>query len=303
MSSTKPTWPPLPDKIKIGIFRFPFDMKEMSTSVDWVIRACHYLGNHERVVAVATESIADTPVDMSRNRALKRAQELGLNFAVFIDADMWPDYGYVSNGCVETEEHAQFLPHALEFALAHDGPCVIGAPYCCAPPEERVLVKKWAVTETDDPSMRAQIKSLGRDEVIDKRGFEEVAALATGMLFIDLRALAVLPQPYFSYQFKDAAQTEKASTEDVVFTRDLHCLGVPQYCLWSAWAGHWKNKMVSKPACIPIGLVPKAMRDVVRRDFNTQLQKQYGDRIARAEYLEKRVVELEGTLKLMAGKD
>lgn len=276
-------WEALPERIKVGIFRFPFDMKEMSSTVDWIIRACHYLNGHERVEVVASEAIADTPVDMSRNRALKRAKELGLHFALFIDADMWPDYEWLHNNCTETESIKQFLPHALEFALAHDGPCVIGAPYCCSPPEERVLVMKWAVKETDNPSMVAQIASYTRDEVIPKTGFESVAALATGLLLVDMRALDVLPEPYFSYQFKDDARTEKASTEDVVFTRDLHCLGVPQYCFWSSWAGHWKSKMVPKPATIPIHMVPQAMRKVVWDEFNLRLNQQYGAKIAKAE--------------------
>ena len=30
-------WEPLPEKIRVGIFRFPFDMKEMSTTVDWLV--------------------------------------------------------------------------------------------------------------------------------------------------------------------------------------------------------------------------------------------------------------------------
>lgn len=258
-------------------------MKEMSTTVDWMLRASHYLNNHDRVEIVASEAIADTPVDMSRNRALKRAKELGLHFAVFIDSDMWPDYGYLHNNCVETEEHAQFLPHALDFALQHDGPCVIGAPYCSSPPDERVLVMKWGVTETDNPSMAAQIKSYSRDETISKRGFEEVAALATGLILIDMRAVEVLPHPYFSYQFKGDDVTEKASTEDIVFTRDLHCLGVPQYCFWSSWAGHWKPKMVPKPATIPLHMVPHSMRKVLWNEFNVQLNKQFGDKIAKVE--------------------
>ena len=52
-----------------------------------------------------------------------------------------------------------------------------------------------------------------------------------------MRAIELLPKPWFSYEFKDEEKTEKASTEDIVFTRDLHLLGVPQYCFWNAWAG------------------------------------------------------------------
>jgi len=278
-------WKPLPEKIRIGIFRFPFDMKEISTTVDWLVRSCHYLNNHPRIETVATEAIVDTPVDMSRNRALKRAQELNLQFAVFIDSDMWPDYEFLHNQGQESPEKGvqQFLPSALEFALQHDGPCVVGAPYCTSPPEERVLVMRWVTVETGAPAGNAQIKSVDRGEAVLLRGFEEVVALGTGLLLIDMRAIELLPKPWFSYEFKDDAKTEKASTEDIVFTRDLHLLGVPQYCFWNAWSGHWKTKMVTKPANIPLANISKAMREVMYDKFNRDLNAQYGDKIRQIE--------------------
>lgn len=278
-------WKPLPEKIRIGIFRFPFDMKEISTTVDWLVRSCHYLNNHPRIETVATEAIVDTPVDMSRNRALKRAQELNLQFALFIDSDMWPDYEFLHNKGEESPEKGvqQFLPAALEFALQHDGPCVVGAPYCTSPPEERVLVMRWVTVETGAPAGNAQIKSVDRGEAVLLRGFEEVAALGTGLLLIDMRAIQLLPKPWFSYEFKDDAKTEKASTEDIVFTRDLHLLGVPQYCFWNAWSGHWKTKMVTKPANIPLANISKAMREVMYDKFNRDLNAQYGDKIRQIE--------------------
>ena len=281
-------WEPLPEKIRVGIFRFPFDMKEMSTTVDWLARSCHYLNNHPRIETVATEAIVDTPVDMSRNRALKRAQELNLQFAVFIDSDMWPDYEFLHNQGQESPEKGvqQFLPAALEFALQHDGPCVVGAPYCTSPPEERVLVMRWVTVETGAPAGNAQIKSVDRGEASLMRGFEEVAALGTGLLLIDMRAIQLLPKPWFSYEFKDDAKTEKASTEDIVFTRDLHLLGVPQYCFWNAWSGHWKTKMVTKPANIPLANISEAMRKVLYDKFNRDLNAQYGDKIRQIESLQ-----------------
>ena len=222
---------------------------------------------------------------MSRNRALKRAQELNLQFAVFIDSDMWPDYEFLHNQGQESPEKGvqQFLPAALEFALQHDGPCVVGAPYCTSPPEERVLVMRWVTVETGAPAGNAQIKSVDRGEASLMRGFEEVAALGTGLLLIDMRAIQLLPKPWFSYEFKDDAKTEKASTEDIVFTRDLHLLGVPQYCFWNAWSGHWKTKMVTKPANIPLANISKAMREVMYDKFNRDLNAQYGDKIRQIE--------------------
>lgn len=269
-------WEPLPERLKVGIFRFPFDMKESSTTVDWLARSLHYLNNHDRIDLTVTEAIADTPVDMSRNRALKHAQEHGLHLAIFIDSDMWPDYEWVHNKGAVVEGQTQFLPAAFEFALAHNGPCVVAAPYCTAPPEERVLVMKWTTTETGGPPGTAVIKAVDRGEAALRRGFEEVAALGTGLMLIDMRALQLLPTPWFAYEWKDPEHTEKASTEDIVFTRDLHLLGVPQYVFWDAWAGHWKTKMVTRPAMIPLEKVSVAMRKVLWEKFNVEMNRQLG---------------------------
>src|SRR6185369_944 len=173
-----PQWEPLPEKVNVGIFRFPWAMQEMSTTVDWIVKTSYILNDHPRVSTVVTESIVGTPIDMCRNKALKRAKELGLHFAIFIDSDMWPDYEFMHNGGKAHEFVQPFMPGALDFALKHNGPCVIGAPYCSAPPEERVLVMKWTTLETGGPEGASHIKSYDREEVSILSGMKEVAALA-----------------------------------------------------------------------------------------------------------------------------
>lgn len=108
-------------------------------------------------------------------------------------------------------------------------------------------------------------------------GVQEVAALPTGLILFDVRAFKKLPPPWFTYQYKGdgpecpgcgqakpGLQTEKASTEDVVLTRDLSLLGIPQYCAWDSWAGHIKRKVVRKPRPITPDAAGRKLRDAIR---------------------------------------
>ena len=77
---------------------------------------------------------------------------------------------------------------------------------------------------------------------------------------IDLRCLDVLPPPWFAYEYDDPPfNTRLASTEDVVFSRNLDWLGVPQYCHWSAWAGHVKTYVTGKPSPAPVADIPASI--------------------------------------------
>lgn len=271
-------WKLLPDKVKVCIYRFPYGHQEHSTTVNWLMNSLFLLHTHPRVDSVFSEIIADTPVDMSRNRAIRHALDNQIDFAIFLDSDMYPDYEQACN--VRLKEAQPFLPGALDFALQHDGPCCVGAPYCCAPPSEDVLVMRWRQQETNDPDGALKLDKFTREEAIDRIGMEEVAALATGMLLIDMRCIEAIPAPWFSYQWADAERTKKSGTEDVVFTRDLSLAGIPQYCYWNAWAGHWKLKLVTRPVGLPITAVPERMAQAVRirteRAMNQGFNAKYG---------------------------
>ena len=268
-------------------------MQETSTTVDWLCEALYLLKDHPRIARVTTQWISDTPVDMCRNRALQQSKDNGDHFAVFLDSDMAPDYRIRNTGEDIGPDNRPFLPDALDFALAHDGPCVVGVPYCCAPPHERVMVKRWVNMENDDPDPQFQIRSYERSEVFDRIGFEEVAALGTGLVSIDLRCLEVLPHPYFHYEWTDEHATAKASTEDIVFSRNLSFNGIPQYCYWSAWAGHWKAKCVNKPTDLPIKAIPRALKETWNREFNREVRDKHGERLKQIEEMNKLGVTME----------
>lgn len=250
------------EKVKVCIYRFPGTLMEHSTTVNWLVNALYTLYNHPRVESVLTDSISDTPVSMSRNRAIKHALAEGYDYAVFIDDDMYPDYQQHFNPVPETAR--RFLPDALDFALGHQGPVCVGAPYCCQPPEEKCLIMKWTDFETGCHQGNVKLSHFGRDESYGRQGFEEVAALPTGLLLIDMRAIQFIAKPWFRYEYEDEEQTKKASTEDVTFTRDLCLAGVKQYVYWNAWAGHWKTKLVKQPVPVDYQHVPERFKRAIR---------------------------------------
>ena len=61
----------------------------------------------------------------------------------------------------------------------------------------------------------------------------------------------------------DEEETEKATTEDVYFTRNLSLAGVPNYVNWDSWAGHVKRKVVGKPTLLTADSVRESFREAV----------------------------------------
>jgi hypothetical protein len=65
--------------------------------------------------------------------------------------------------------------------------------------------------------------------------------------------LLALKEGYFYYEWTDCHADEKASTEDVTFTRDIALAGQaklgynPIHCAWDSWVGHLKPWNVGKP--------------------------------------------------------
>ena len=128
---------------------------------------------------------------------------------------------------------------------------MIAAPYCGPAPVEEVYAFKWAQTETGGGNPNFKVANYDRYDAAGYKGILPAAALATGLMLIDMRAVKRLPHPRFYYEWTNEKQTHKASTEDVTFSRDLYLRGVPLYVNWDAWAGHHKLKLVPRPERIP----------------------------------------------------
>lgn len=254
----KPKFEPLPEKVTVHVNVFTYNGSVGGDAFIYTHAVSNALRDHPRVAEVFVSYSHGYPTDRCRNEVLMESVRKNHDFVLMLDDDMAPDIGLRPD--MRDAEAVPFMPAALDFALEHEGPCVVAAPYCSSPPEQNVVVMKNRVVYPDQPpAMGTKLDKYTRDEAADQTGIKEVAALPTGVMLIDARVTKVLPTPWFYYEYTDPHNTRLASTEDVVFSRNLSWLGVPQYCAWSSWAGHQKRYLTGKPVLSPVVQVPQAI--------------------------------------------
>jgi hypothetical protein len=154
---------------------------------------------------------------------------------------------------------------------------MIAAPYCGPPPVESVYVFRNQTMQDQSPNPNFALEMYDRHTASTMRGIQECAALPTGLCLINMAAVRDLPHPRFDYEWKDrhgvmeskcptcchpvpGERVQKASTEDVFFSRNLTYKGWPIHVNWDAWAGHYKLKMVGPPQRIPVDSFPAMLR-------------------------------------------
>lgn len=245
---------------EVMLCRFPGGNSEHPSEVDWVLNTTLACYADKRVSQLHHWHLNDTPVTMSRNRAVKTAIEWGVDIILMVDSDMGPD---------AVDPSQSFWQRALNFIISryNQAPTIIAAPYCGPPPHENIYIFRWRNYQSDNPDPGYKLDQFTREEAAERSGIEAVAALPTGVIAIDTRIftgfrvggeVVKLRKPWFYYEFKDEEQTEKASTEDVTFTRDVGLLfggyGLETVFVdWDCWAVHYKTKMVGKPRLLNPG--------------------------------------------------
>jgi len=236
---------------------------------EWMTPLVAKLSRDSRVADTRVWNLSDTPITMTRNRAVLMARELGVDVLVMVDSDMRPDV------CAGQSDAKPFFDSSFDFLIEHyaRGPVVIGAPYCGPPPTESVYVFRWQNQQSDNANADFQLEMYDRYTAAKMGGIQECAALPTGLIMFDMRAFALTePQkegdrPWFYYEWSDRYAAHKASTEDVTMTRDLSLIGTqrlgynPVFCNWDSWAGHWKPKCVGKPVVISASGVSAKLRE------------------------------------------
>lgn len=245
---------------KIMLARFPGGNAEHPAEVNWIINTLLFCKDDPRIGGLEHWFLNDTPVTMSRNRCIREAIAKGVDILLMVDSDMGPD--------LINAEH-WFWPAAFDFMVSrwHEAPTIIAAPYCGPPPHENVYIFRWRKYQSNHSNPDYKLDQFTREEAAERSGIEAVAALPTGLIAIDMRVFTgfkvgdqvlKLPTPWFYYEWTDEYQSHKASTEDVTFTRDVHILfsahGLETIFVdWDAWAVHFKEKGVPKPALINPG--------------------------------------------------
>ena len=220
----------------------------------------------DRIGRVSLWEKADTPITMTRNLAVKVAQESKADVLVMLDSDIHPD---VHLGC--DPDAVPFFDTTFNAIYDHwdKGPLVIGAPYGGCPPHENMFVFDWTATGNIGDESPFKMRQYERQEAQQMSGIQECAALPTGMIMYDMRCFDLMKRPYFYYEWKDDNQSEKTSTEDVTNTRDISLTWMmrrgynPVRCAWSCWAGHKKVWTVGKPTKCTANRVAKTLRDAI----------------------------------------
>jgi len=249
-------WKPLPGRAKVLVAVLTYSKQVGAEVFGWCCKAIPEMQDHPRVEAVAVGTTFGYPTDRMRNAVCKQALAQGYDFLLMLDDDMVPDCRLGHD-----PDAKPFLPTALDYCYTQPGPVVVGAPYTGGPPAQRVMVMRDRDAQPDAPAgWGKRLDSFTREEAAVMTGFGRVSALPTGCMLIDLRCLAVLPPPWFSYEYADPPfNTVLASTEDIVFSRNLSWLGVPQICAWDSWAGHAKPYVTDKPGLCPVDEVPASI--------------------------------------------
>lgn len=238
---------------------FPYAGNSTATSITWP--ACEWLVKTmvrlktekkftERIHQVWLNSYADTPITMTRNLAVKDAQQAGADILVMLDSDMQPDVHQYDD-----PSFVPFIDAAFDFIYEHydAGPRVVAAPYGGSPPYENCFEFLWRRYSNLGDEAPFTLEQYTREEVMYLAGIQPVAAAGTGLIAYDIRAFDLIKRPYFNYEWDDEAATKKASTEDVQNLRDISVAGMRRlnqdvvHVAWSSWAGHLKNWCVKKP--------------------------------------------------------
>lgn len=259
-------------KYRVMVAWFPYAHMIDDRAAAYVAALTPKLMRDSRIDTYALWSEADTPITMVRNRCLLDAEKWGADYVLMLDSDNIPDIHERDPGA------KPFWESSFDFMLDMDGirsdtnakygmsayngrPCVVAAPYVGPPPHECVYAFDWVNHSNNNCNPDFALEMVPRHEAAQRKGFMPAAALATGVMLIDMRAVKKMPHPRFYYEWKDSTASMKASTEDVTFTRDLTYMGIPIYCNWDAWAAHLKTKICNKPVNIPADWVPKHMRE------------------------------------------
>jgi hypothetical protein len=272
-----------PAKVSIAIAMFAYSgnggiASTIPAIAKYLAKVYHQLKLDDRVDRVGVEVYCDTPITMTRNRAIRDAKNNGFDMILMLDSDNEPD------AYVKVEADAKpFMDVAFPFAydrLLKGIPTVIAAPYCGPPPSPIVkpgfrdggeipYLFEWMDDESDVPDPRRRLELMTRNEAARLKGIYPVAALPTGVCLFTLNAFEGLSKPYFKYEWNED-HSEKLSTEDVVATRDISLFWKMTkgydvlYAACDSWALHHKTKLVGKPRITPVEVMANDFWQTIR---------------------------------------
>lgn len=261
-------------KILIALFAYsgnggiPGTIPEIAV---WLAETAVKLAKDDRVASFATATLCDTPITMTRNRAIKMAQAGGFDMILMLDSDNEPD-GYFGK-CPNAK---RFMDVGFDFAydrLVQGKPTVIAAPYCGPPPHpigggegEVPYLFEWMNDSSEEKVFGYRLHRLNRNEAARMTGIQPIAALPTGVCLFTVSAFEGMSTPYFAYEM-NADHTDKQSTEDVYATRNISLYWQTKlnedvvFAACDSWALHHKVKKVGRPELLSVNAVHRDLQD------------------------------------------
>jgi hypothetical protein len=268
-----------PMKVKVLIVLFAYSGNggipgTIPALVWWVARTYWKIKNDPRVSDVAFLELCDTPITMTRNRAVETAQKGGYDMLLMLDSDNEPD-GYLGHD----PRAKPFWETAFDLAysrLLQGKPTVAFAPYCGTPQHptkpnagEIPYLFQWTTDASDELHVRWKLDVLTRLEAAQLRGIHQMGAGPTGVSLWTTNCWPKeFPKPYFAYEWNES-HSEKQSTEDCFATRNVSLWWQmktgdnPLFALCDSWALHHKVKLVGRPNRVYVENIAKEFRDAI----------------------------------------
>jgi hypothetical protein len=185
-----------PRKLNLLFATFPYGGNGASASEhpdirNWLLANVPKATGDDRVGQVIVGDFNDTPITMTRNRAVLEARQQGFDVLVMVDSDQRPDKYLPGLYPDEPGDPAArpFWDDAFNFLYDHweKGPVCIGAPYCGCPPCENVFVFEWRNLQSEHPNVDMNLSQYSREEAHQMAGIQPCAALPTGVIMFDMR--------------------------------------------------------------------------------------------------------------------
>ena len=171
------------------------------------------------------------PLDVARNFIVRESQRRKADVLIMLDADADP-----AEGTFEALRDA---------ALAE--PCIIAVPYCSGSGHVCVYLPLPDGSPGEMP--------IGVADAVQRTGLHCVANVGTHCVAYSVPIFDRVPPPWFE-QGCDETRSLLLETEDCIGHRRLREAGVPVYCHFDFWAGHWKEVRKDKPEV----LTPEQLR-------------------------------------------